>query len=92
MEQYLQDKLASTPVAKWVRFYGLDDPAAFIEDIEWLSRQVSGSVYKRIQTPPTIAVVRDTVSYDFRENQARYEASDRYRELRASILSMDNAG
>ena len=92
MEQYLQDKLASTPVAKWVRFYGLDDPAAFIEDIEWLSRQVSGSVYKRIQTPPTIAVVRDTVSYDFRENQARYEASDRYRELRASILSMDNVG
>jgi NAD+ synthase (glutamine-hydrolysing) len=90
MAQYLEDKLASTPVAKWIGFYGLDDPSAFIEDLEWVAKQVSGSVFKRIQMPPTIAVVRDTTSFDFRENQVRFEQTDEYRMLKEQILSMEH--
>lgn len=89
MAQYLEDKLASTPVAKWVKFYGLDNPAAFIDDLEWVANQVAKSVFKRVQAPPTIMVVRDTVTYDYRENQARFEQTDTYRELRAAILAME---
>lgn len=88
MSQYLEDKLASSPVGKWIGFYGLDDPAAFIEDLEWVAKQVSGSVFKRIQMPPTIAVVRDTTTFDFRENQVRFEQTEEYAQLKERILAM----
>ena len=88
MEMYLNDRLAQSPVAKWVRFYGLDNPQAFIDDLEWLMKQMGVSVFKRIQMPPSILVVRDTVSYDFRENQAKFEQTDRYRTLKEQILAL----
>ena len=88
MQAYLEDKLASSPVAKWIRFYGLDDPIAFIEDLEWVIRQTANSVFKRIQMPPTIMVVRDTCGFEYRENQVKFEQTARYRELRAAILAL----
>ena len=88
MAAYLEDKLASTEVSKWVRFYGLDNPQTFIDDLEWVMRQIRISVFKRVQAPPTIITVRSTYSYDFRENQAQFETTDRYRELKAQILAM----
>ena len=88
MQAYLDDKLATCPVAKWVPFYGLDDPRVFVEDLEWVLRQMGNSVFKRIQMPPTIMVVRDTFGYDFRENQGVYEHSGRYELLKEKILAM----
>ena len=88
MEAYLEDKLASSPVAKWVSFYGLDNPQAFIEDLEWIQKQMANSVFKRIQMPPTIMVVRDTYGFDFRENQMPCERTPRYEELKRQILAM----
>ncbi len=89
MEQYLADKLASTQVGKWIEFYGLDDPKAFIDDLEWVLRQMRISVFKRIQMPPNITLTRGSFGFDFRENQAIYEQTDRYRELKQKILEMD---
>lgn len=88
MERYLEDRLASTPVAKWVRYYGLDDPRAFVDDLEWVLRQMRTAVFKRIQMPPNITVTRGSFGNDFRENQGAYEATARYRELRAAILAL----
>ena len=86
MRQYLKDKLASTPVAKWIPFYGLDDPEAFINDLEWVLRQLRISVFKRIQMPPIITISRGSFGFDFRENQAIYEQTPEYCELKEAIL------
>ena len=87
MQAYLDDKLQSTPVAKWVKFYGLDDPDVFIEDLEWVLKQIANSVFKRIQMPPTIVLVRDTYGFDFRENQVVWERTRRYEDLKEQILA-----
>lgn len=86
LRAYRDDKLQSTPVAKWVRYWGLDNPQAFIEDFEWVLRQMRISVFKRIQMPPTITLSRGSFGFDFRENQGAYEESDTYRSLKAEIL------
>lgn len=88
MEAYLEDRLASSPVSKWISFYGLDDPQVFIDDLEWVLRQIGNSVFKRIQMPPTIMVVRDTYGFDFRENQVVWERTQRYEELKKRILAL----
>ena len=88
MEGYLNDRLQSSDVAKWVHFYGLDDPQAFIEDIEWVLKQMAGSAFKRVQMPPTIMVVRNAYGYENRENQVRFERTARYEDLKRRILSM----
>ena len=87
MEQYAADKLASTPAGKWIKFWGLDDPEAFIDDIEWVQRQIQGTVYKRIQTPPIFKFSHGPSGLEARENQVAYEKSDRYNQLRQKILA-----
>lgn len=87
MEQYKEDKLASTPVGKWIKFWDLEDPQAFIDDIEWILRQIQNSVFKRIQTPPIITLTRGSFGFDFRENQAAYEKTAKYMKLKEEILS-----
>ena len=88
MEQYLADRLASTPVAKWVRFYGLsDNPAAFVEDLEWVLRGMRTAAFKRIQAPPSIRVASPASIAANPEWQGAQEPSARYEELKAQILA-----
>ena len=89
MRAYAEDRLQSSPVAKWVRYYGLaDNPAAFVEDLEWVCAQMRKNVFKRIQMPPNITVTRGSFGMDFRENQGEYEQTEAYRALRAQILAL----
>lgn len=87
MRAYRDTKLADTPVARWVPYYGLDDPQAFIDDLEWVLRQMRISVFKRIQMPPIITVSRGAFGSDFRENQLECEQTATYRQLREQILA-----
>lgn len=88
MRAYLNNRLADTEAGKWVRYYGLDDPKAFIEDLEWVLRQMRISVFKRIQMPPNITLSRGSFGFDFRENQAVYEQTDSYNKLKKQILAL----
>ena len=56
VERYLEDRLLSSEVGKWVKFYGLDDPKAFEKDLNWVLSGIRKSVFKRIQSPPMIAL------------------------------------
>ena len=88
MRAYAENRLQETPVAKWVRFYGLDaDPQAFIDDLEWVLRQMRNNVFKRLQAPPIIAVSRGAFGNDFRENQCAFEETATYAALKAQILN-----
>lgn len=88
MEDYLSDAIFETETGKWLRFYGLDDPKAFIEDLQWVLNNMQNSVYKRIQMPPILMVSRGSFGQDYRESQVRFSATDRFKELRSQILAI----
>ena len=58
MEDYLSGQAQSSEVGRWLTYYGLDDPRAFIDDLEWVLRTMQGAVFKRIQFPPLIMISR----------------------------------
>lgn len=89
MQAYLDDRLASTPAGKWMRNYGLaDDPAAFVEDLEWVTRSIRTAAFKRIQAPPAIRIASKASIASAPEWQGPEEPSERYRELKARILEL----
>ncbi|CAM3704917.1 NAD(+) synthase [Erysipelothrix urinaevulpis] len=59
LEMYDNGTIYDTDFGDYLKVYGLDDPQLFIEDLDWVIRQLYGSIYKRIQMPP-IAVMSET--------------------------------
>lgn len=90
MKQYLDGSIYKTDLGKWIRYYGLDDPKAFIEDLEWILNKFELGVFKRLQTPPIVMVSRGCFGSDFRENQCHYDKSDTYLALKKAILDYEN--
>ncbi|MGN1344516.1 MAG: NAD(+) synthase, partial [Traorella sp.] len=86
MQQYLDKSIYSTDLGKWIKYYGLDDPQKFIEDLEWILSKFELGVFKRLQTPPIVMVSRGAFGSDFRENQCHYEKSQTYLILKDKIL------
>jgi NAD+ synthase (glutamine-hydrolysing) len=67
------------------------DPASWLEDLEWVTRQLHGSVFKRIQAPPIIVVSKRAFGFDLRESQLPDYSPKIYAERRDRVLaaSMD---
>lgn len=87
MERYQADRLASLPVSKWVKFYGLDDPQAFVDDLEWVMRQMRNAAFKRIQAPPAIRLASFASIAPTPEIQGAHDASEAYLQLRTEIIN-----
>ena len=87
MQAYLSDRLASTPVAKWVRYYGLDDPEAFMADLEWVTTNIRTAAFKRIQSPPAIRIASKASISPAPEWQGPQEPSEQYTALKTKILA-----
>ena len=45
------------------------EPRAFVEDLEWLERQVRVNCFKRIQAPPIVVLSKRAFGFDLRESQ-----------------------
>ena len=45
------------------------DPGAFVEDLEWIERQVRVNCFKRIQAPPIVVLSKRAFGFDLRESQ-----------------------
>lgn len=88
MERYLADRLAGTDAGKWVRFYGLDEPSAFIDDLTWVLRSMRTAAFKRIQAPPAIRVVAPASVAPTVEMQGEIEPSSRFSMLEARIRAL----
>jgi len=71
-------------VGKWVRFYGLDDPGAFIDDLEWFIRNMRRATFKRLQAPPALRV---SCLPQPACVQGPSEPSRRYSALKAQLLA-----
>ncbi|MEF9968265.1 MAG: NAD(+) synthase, partial [Longicatena sp.] len=72
----------------WIRYYGLDDPTRFIDDLEWVLRTIQKAIFKRLQLPPAVVISRGSFGNDFRESQVNFQQTDKYQELRQLILAM----
>lgn len=88
MKKYLDGSIYETDLGHWVTYYGLDNPKAFIDDLEWILRQIRLSVYKRIQMPPIVTISGGSFGFDYRESQINYEQGSEYETIKAMILNM----
>lgn len=69
--------------------YGLDKPASFVHDLEWVVRKVQGNVFKRVQGPPIIVTSPTAFGYDRRESILPNLATRRYHQLKERVLRME---
>ena len=70
----------------------LDDFAGaeeWVEDLEWIDRQLRVSYFKRIQAPPIIVVSKRAFGFDLRESQGPEYRPRRYAALRAEAARID---
>jgi NAD+ synthase (glutamine-hydrolysing) len=88
MDLYLTGKWKELPVARWFTYYGMDKPAAFIEDLEWFMNLWTRSVFKRIQFPPILTISKGAFGNDFRESQLSDYKSPDYAKKKIEILNM----
>ena len=62
---------------------------SWIEDLEWIARQVRINYFKRVQAPPIIVLSKRAFGFDLRESQLPAYETRRYGELKALALSME---
>ncbi len=70
-----------------IRRWGVDDPKAFVEDLEWIAPRLENSVFKRVQGPPIIALTKSAYGYDIRESMIPYTPSREFLRLKAKVLA-----
>jgi len=61
---------------------------SWIEDLEWLERQVRINYFKRIQAPPVIVLSKRAFGFDLRETQQPPYAPRRCEQLKAEALKV----
>ncbi len=85
MDQYLEDRLLGSEVGKWIRFYNLDDPQAFMDDLMWVLNSMRTSAYKRIQAPPALRIASVASVSAPMDIQGTLEWSPRFHYLESRI-------
>ena len=63
------------------------DTKEWIDDLEWVERQLRINYFKRIQAPPIIVLSKRAFGFDLRETQWPAYAPRRYDELKAQVLA-----
>jgi len=62
------------------------DSASWLEDLEWVARQLHASYFKRIQAPPIIVVSKRAFGFDLRESQLPDYSPKIYETRRQRVL------
>jgi len=65
------------------------DVQRWVEDLEWVERQVRINYFKRVQAPPIIVLSKRAFGFDLRESQLPEYRPRRYRALKESVLRME---
>lgn len=87
LDFYLRDLVGKDIGLDLMKRWGVDKPEEFIKDLTWFDKQMQGSVFKRVQSPPGIIVSKSAYGYDERESMLPYWESDRTQELKQKILA-----
>jgi hypothetical protein len=64
------------------------DSKSWIEDLEWLDRQLRINYFKRIQAPPIIVLSKRAFGFDLRETQYPGYVPRAYETLKQRVLAM----
>ena len=65
------------------------DVNGWIDDLEWVARQLRVNYFKRVQAPPIIVLSKRAFGFDLRESQLPSYQTRRYGELKELALSME---
>ena len=65
------------------------DAQSWVDDLEWIERQLRINYFKRIQAPPIIVLSKRAFGFDLRETQWPAYAPRRYYELKAEVLRIN---
>lgn len=88
MEAYLTGKLQASEMGRWLKHYHLLEGKAFIQDLEWVLRQMRVAVFKRIQGVPIVMVTKNAFGTNRQEVQGIFDVSERYQKLKEKILNL----
>lgn len=86
MEDYLNGTLQNSEMGRWLKYYHLLDGKSFIQDLEWVLRQMRVSIFKRVQSVPVVMVTKQAYGTNRHEVQGIFEESSRYKSLKEQIL------
>ncbi len=87
MQSYLDDSIFEREVGKWLKYYKLDNPKNFIDDLKWVMNTMKRNSFKRYQTPPLLTLSKGSFGNDIQEVQMRVQNSKTFNELVEKILN-----
>ena len=65
------------------------DTGAWLQDLEWVERQLRINYFKRVQAPPIIVLSKRAFGFDLRESQLPAYRPRQYAEARCRLLARD---
>ena len=86
MQEYLSGKLMESEMGRWLKLYHLDDGKRFMEDLEWVLRQMRIAIFKRVQSVPIVKVTNRSFGTNMQEVQGTFDVSERYLKLKEEIV------
>lgn len=85
LDGVLLERIGYADTDQFVEYFPTTE--AWVEDLEWLDRQLRTSYFKRIQAPPIVVLSKRAFGFDLRETQwPAYRPRD-YERLKREVLS-----
>ena len=69
-------------------FAAFPDPKSWLQDLEWVERQLRVNYYKRIQAPPLIVLSKRAFGFDLRESQVPASPPQRWTEAAGKLRDL----
>lgn len=87
MQRYIDKSIFQTELGPWMHYYGLHDPKAFIDDLDWFCSTMRKNGFKRLQTPPLVVLTSNAYGNSRVETQISYDMKE-YTQLKEEILQL----
>lgn len=88
LKQYADGSIFQKEIGSYLKFYGLDDPHAFLADLDWFLNTCRRNLFKHTQVPAILSI--STNSYALRKEVQGSFDSSYMQALRKEILATKN--
>lgn len=89
LKQYLDGSLLAGPLGDIMRFYHLDDPALFLQDLDWFLSTLKRNAFKHTQVPAILTISQN--GYALRKEVQGYDERPIVKDLLNQIAQMKKA-
>lgn len=87
LEKYLEDQFKNLELGSWLDFYKLKKGENFLNDFNWFYTTMQINAFKRLQTPPLLAISDKVIGIDYVETSNVKAKSAHYLSLEKKILA-----